>query len=431
MPYISLQPGGEATDHPAYRYLIIQAWNLYGPTFTAQYGMKLVLDINGTAVTLVSRKKVGSVPITGGSVGIYEFDISGIIQEFLTEDLRPFGDDGAAAEDNGRAIVTGDLYDMYTDTDGIVQVDESSETPITEFHAHNTVRQHEEERSEYHFTMGPYSYEYTNPELTSFLTKKPNHSKVCMEDSEFLSFLVPDTEPNPVQHVLVRTYDAADTQLRAGLYELPTFDSDERRWSFGTGPVNLNANTWSYAWPAIGMGETFIDSDAAYYTVEIGTALLISIPMVGWVILSWVPTASKTFYLECPCCSSRERFYFLNSAGSIDLFAFNRINETTLSAKSSAYQKTTTTPHEIDKGGDQRLNTIRPLSRKYISLYEETDREWLEEFIGASKMWRWNGSHYVPVKIKDDTFKMDPQAEGGILIEFEIANANDNFSQRN
>lgn len=414
MAGILLQPYDDHFNHPAYRRVILYAANTHA-TQSERYGSELELTINSVVYKLLSRKKIYS----DAFIDVYELDLSSLLQDLLTYNLHGWGLKKDQLDTNCRLFIEGELYDWNVIA-GVAERD-TAHVSILPFLAHNTCLQHHEYYafgSGYYHTMDKFSPR-DNGTTFQFLTYKPNNSQVCLGDSEYLPVMIDDVAINGVRVRI--TGPSGDTGL--GMYYLQSniisglADIKNPRRSIGVGPANINGTTWDSF-----IGVMAITSATIKYTVELG--------FVDVAHGIFILTKKRTYFVGGACCDSRERIFFINTRGGMDVIAFENISEAAMGVKSTAWEENTTIPFDVKVGGDQRLNSSGKITLKYSKFFEENEILFMNDFVNAVLFWKWNGVDYMPVKIKDETFKVTPEDDGA-LVEFQIEYSNDYLAQRN
>lgn len=420
MAYVLSAPANDSTHHPAYRYLSVQVLHF---NLTSPYGVEAeVQDLDtGKIYTLFSRKVVGSFL----GLNVYELDLQMLLQDILGYNLNPYGGGNQYVDGNCMKHLAIKVYDYYLDSNGIVQKDTHVAGLAPDFYVTNSALQHTEWHNNpalRHFTMNNYLYTKTGTNFR-FLTTRPDNSRVCIGDSEYLSMII-DTPG--INAVTVVTYNSAGAINGAGTYYFTGPDAtssnylNKGRRSIGVGPANINNTIFPYT----SISTPTINSNTHHYEVYVGFFLIfLGIPI-------FVPVKKRTYYLDCPCCKTRDRLYFINALGAIDSIYFNEVKEGGGTVKSTSFQANLPIPHRVSEVGHARIDTQATGFLKYQRIFEQNELEYAFEFLRSVRIWRHNGgSEYVPMKMKDDSMKIS-QAEQNYELEFELEFANEYMNPR-
>lgn len=419
MPAILLEPQNDSSHHPAYRYINLWAIN---PYTTDHYGCEIEFNIwsEATIYKLFSRKVVGQV--LGASV--YEFDMQAMLQNLVSYDIYGYGQSGIMLCPNSMKFIEGSVFDWYLDAEGLA-VRDSDDTDFIGFFILNAALQHTQWHNNisiWHFTMNAYLYNVMGPDF-KFLTNKPDGSYVCLGDSEFLPLIYDDPNINGIR---VTVYNSSGVITGRGFMYNLTFISYgiwviNGRQNIGVGPLNINNTiTWDYT----SVATPSITASTYRYTVEIGTLNEVGGSPV------FVSVKTRTYYMDCPCCTERQRIKFLNCLGGIDTIYFNQILEKSQTVKSTEYQKNLDRPHTVIDSGNLRLSTDGAASMRMGKSFRKEEMEFVNDFLRSVRAWWYNGSQLEPVKLKDDSVKMD-YLEDEIYVEFELELSNDYIGLRN
>jgi|GEM_PF-6727336 len=442
----------EQIVHPAYRYLNYAFIMIDGIHYDygageVPYGALFNIIVKGgkfaqNNTTVTASQLTTTVSAQASTYRIYVLDIQTVVQDCLDVDLNLLGGGGEFGDSMSEVAILGTVQGAYTDADGILQftdaVDllfEEKARVINATMAHDSFQFTTTPVGAYHFNLNKYtSYSIFSTFGWLPMTNKPDFSRVCRGDSEYLHYY---RDYGLINFLLIKEKDGAGNVVNTNTLYLPIISETESapvtyNRSFGVGPRNIEAK----------FGDPLLSNTASY---EVIFAL-----KFGDGEDDYVEFTKRTYLVECDeCfCNERIRIHFLNRFGKVDVISVRKTNPK-LKTKSTEFKKSLAIPHTLKDYGKRKQSVEVETTYEYFTeQLSPQEKVFMEEFVSSPLHWVERTANYfaailtptsstsgnvskegyMPVVIEDATFEFDKDEND--VLKFNISLANETPIQR-
>lgn len=371
-------------------------------------GIRIKVFVDGSEAASLDREPTLATISAGNKE--FEFDISTVIQDYLSYNLQQSVITAAASPNTGVPVYI-EAYEI-TSVAGVVDVSLVASDTSNDIRALNIARDYGQDNAQ---SFGlKYVLSEDSPSATQFITTAPYLKEIGMDEQETIALLRNKTLDAGDKFELQLTQFDGDWNFLTGFNDDASSTELEGDWGAGTRNiinygVSIHADTVYYTIS----GFFFDDSASLFYMTEI-----------------------RAYKIVSRVCEDKERFHFLTPFGKFDSVTFEAAKENRQDIKSLQYQKHIhPTFSNADRGIEEFQMSAQDVHRAWLDYKHRDVIQPLKYLYASPQVYieredELGNALFFPVIITNkEAWKFNSQNVGRLSIKYFIAI--DRETQRN